>query len=62
MLKRAKLSCYKAENVYLNTDASFQIHSLIDILQQRLEVIVTVLKSITKHKHTDHIWDSVVQQ
>jgi len=61
-VNESTVNLLKLENVYLTPDASFQINGFINVLQQRLEVMITVLKSIPKHKHTDHIWDSVVQQ
>ncbi len=53
---------YLIENkkLYLSPNASPENHINTYILQQSLEV--AVLKSMTKHKHTDHIWESVVQQ
>ncbi len=55
---------YLIENkkLYLSPNASPENHTNTYILQQSLEVTVTVLKSMTKHKHPDYIWESVVQQ
>ncbi len=51
---------YLIENkkLYLSPNASPENHTNRSVLQQSLEV--AVLKSMTKHKHPDHIWDSVV--